>query len=864
MKLTVISIVTLCAVLLSKNGQAQTVQRDFDVAPGIVYATAASNDGSMLFIGGSFGTVGPPVPHAALMNFESERPSLDFPRPNGIVHAVEEDGAGGWFIAGEFTRVDTMLRSRIAHVDASGALTAWAPQVGGVVNCMERAGDTLFIGGFFTSVDGVAAQRLAAFRVSTGELLTHTPAANNYVSSLSAMDGSLYMTGNFDSVDGQARPYIAACEIASGDLLPWSPDLDGNIPAQVLATPAGVFACGISLTGVEERKGVAAFDPVTAALLPWNANVSYGTSNVNVTAMTTHDGALYFTGLFNSVDGTPRMSTAAVDLQTASLRPFEPTNLNGLLAESIGVAGDVVLVGGFGESPVMAWDAATGALMDWRPLGTSGNRVSAIAGTADAFLVGGDFTTLGGEDRDGLAALDGATGVLLSDFPIPSGNAQIRSLQVVGDTLLVGGNFTQMGGAAHQGIAAIHIPTRTVLPWGVPFNNQIHDIAVDNGVVYVVGTFTTVGGQPRGFGAALSLSTGDLLPWDPGSSHAISSVVAKDGLVYVGGSFSTIGGEARQRFAALDGATALATPLDIPAQSAVWVMEVSGNTLYLGGNFTALSGQPRAKLGAIDLVSGQVTGWAPEATGGNFPEVWDLAVRNGLVHIGGAFTSVAGQPRAGYAVVDAVTGEATSAVVRLAGGAGAYCRSITPMPNLVLVGGGFNNVELEVRNSLFALADCELAAYYADADEDGYGDPANAVVECTPGPTGFVTNADDCNDGDDQVWTGGPCVTIAGDSGTWTTDCICIGTTGIHAASTAEELLVFPNPFTNELTLRTNLHGSLLITLTDMTGRVVIHEQRSHTADTDMVLTMDALAPGSYLLRIGSEAGGTVRPVMRE
>ena len=49
------------------------------------------------------------------------------------------------------------------------------------------------------------------------------------------------------------------------------------------------------------------------------------------------------------------MSTAAVDLQTASLRPFEPTNLNGLLAESIGVAGDVVLVGGFSESPVMAW-----------------------------------------------------------------------------------------------------------------------------------------------------------------------------------------------------------------------------------------------------------------------------------------------------------------------------------------------------------------------------------------------------------------------------------------------------------------------------------------------------------------------------
>ena len=108
-------------------------------------------------------------------------------------------------------------------------------QVGGVVNCMERAGDTLFIGGFFTSVDGVAAQRLAA--ESTGELLTHTPAANNYVSSLSAMDGSLYMTGNFDSVDGQARPYIAACEIASGASAAMEPRLDGNIPARVSHPP---------------------------------------------------------------------------------------------------------------------------------------------------------------------------------------------------------------------------------------------------------------------------------------------------------------------------------------------------------------------------------------------------------------------------------------------------------------------------------------------------------------------------------------------------------------------------------------------------------------------------------------------------
>ena len=854
------TVIALCT-LLTIHATAQTVQRDFDVAPGIVYATAASDDGSMLFIGGVFNTVGPPTPHAAMMNFTSERPSLAFPRPNGIVYAVEEDGAGGWFIAGEFTRVDTMLRSRIAHIDASGALTSWAPQVGGVVNCMELVGDTLFIGGFFTTVDGIGAQRLAAIRVSTETLLTYTPAANNYVTSLSAIGGSLYMTGYFDSLDGQARPYIAACDIATGDVLPWSPDVQGGLPKQVLATTEGIFASGFSLSGAEERKGVAAFDPVTAALLPWNANVSYGSSGVSVKAMTTHDGALYFTGQFNAVNGTPRLSTAAVDLQTAALEPFEPTGLSGLLPESIGVVGDVVIVGGFGESPVIAWDAATGALLDWRPLGTGANRVSAIAGTADAFLLGGDFSTLGGEDRDGLTALDGATGVLISDFPLPTSNSTIKSLHVVGDTLLVGGSFGQMGGVNHQGIAAIHIPTRTVLPWGVSFNNQVQDIAVENGVVYLVGSFNTVGGQPRGYGAALSLSTGDLLPWDPMASNAISSVVAHEGLVYVGGSFSTIGGQSRQRFAALDGITALATPLDIPVQSAVWDMALSDNTLYLCGSFTSMGGESRGHLGAIDLVAGELNSWDPQATGGSLSQVWSLAEMNGLVHVCGVFSSIGGQPRSGYAVVDGVTGAATPTIVRILGSS---VNSITLRPDLVLVGGGFQNVELEVRESFFALADCELAAYYADVDDDGYGDPTDAVVECTPGPAGYVPNAGDCNDGDDQVWTGGPCTTGGGDAGTWSAECICLSTVGLNAEALVQELLVFPNPFTNELTIRTNLRGSLHISLMDMTGRVVFNEQRYHTANAGMVLTMNALASGSYLLRIGSEGGSTVQRVMRE
>ncbi|MBK7113764.1 MAG: hypothetical protein IPH60_15140 [Flavobacteriales bacterium] len=40
------TVIALCT-LLTIHATAQTVQRDFDVAPGIVYATAASDDGSI-------------------------------------------------------------------------------------------------------------------------------------------------------------------------------------------------------------------------------------------------------------------------------------------------------------------------------------------------------------------------------------------------------------------------------------------------------------------------------------------------------------------------------------------------------------------------------------------------------------------------------------------------------------------------------------------------------------------------------------------------------------------------------------------------------------------------------------------------
>src|ERR687897_649899 len=55
-----------------------------------------------------------------------------WPEVDGPVHAIVADGAGGWFIGGEFAHVGGQPRAGLANIAAGGALDpAWAPAAGG-------------------------------------------------------------------------------------------------------------------------------------------------------------------------------------------------------------------------------------------------------------------------------------------------------------------------------------------------------------------------------------------------------------------------------------------------------------------------------------------------------------------------------------------------------------------------------------------------------------------------------------------------------------------------------------------------------------------------------------------------------------
>src|SRR5438093_7762236 len=61
---------------------------------------------------------------------------------NSLVSALAPDGNGGWYLGGVFTAVQGQPRTRLAHVDAGGNVTAWNPGSNGSVYALARASST--------------------------------------------------------------------------------------------------------------------------------------------------------------------------------------------------------------------------------------------------------------------------------------------------------------------------------------------------------------------------------------------------------------------------------------------------------------------------------------------------------------------------------------------------------------------------------------------------------------------------------------------------------------------------------------------------------------------------------------------------
>jgi len=355
---------------------------------------------------------------------------------------------GGVFTSvADSSRKHTYPRKNIFAFDLrNGAIRTFAPAVDGAVYSLAAGpGDTVYLGGAFTTVNGASQRGLARLSV-TGERQGsfHAAIDRGQVETLAERDGRVYAGGTFSAVDGVARAGLARLDAASGEV-------DAGFDARLspLArhrtevenfdiSPDGrllVVIGALLKSGDSDRAQIAMFDVSgkTAALTDWYSDAFQAPCAKNYEMYVRQvkfspDGS-YFVVVSSGGTSSPRLlCDAAARFETGGSGRHDPvwvqrTGGNSLFA--VAVTGAAVYLGGHqcyldnpyghktknvGQAPVFrpgpgavtrigigAVDPATGRALAWNPTRSRGVGVRVFVSVAQGLLVGSDTDQLGHE-----------------------------------------------------------------------------------------------------------------------------------------------------------------------------------------------------------------------------------------------------------------------------------------------------------------------------------------------------------------------------------------------------------------------------------------------------------------------------------
>ncbi|ABS03311.1 DUF7594 domain-containing protein [Kineococcus radiotolerans] len=212
---------------------------------------------------------------------------------------------------------------------AAVALPTW--QADGVAWATTTAGGTVFVGGTFTAIrppgapagtGQVPRTNLAAFDAATGEPTGCAPAftlkegtATVRALAVSPDGATLYVGGSFDTVDGVARQHLAALDLATCRLrTDFTPLPQG--PVRALAVDARTVWLGGSFTAVgttarSKAAAVAAVGtPDQGRLTAWDPSLD---DDVLALALRPGGGQVVIGGSFDTVGGTVSHGLTVVD-----------------------------------------------------------------------------------------------------------------------------------------------------------------------------------------------------------------------------------------------------------------------------------------------------------------------------------------------------------------------------------------------------------------------------------------------------------------------------------------------------------------------------------------------------------------------
>ncbi|WAX55907.1 PKD domain-containing protein [Jatrophihabitans cynanchi] len=162
-------------------------------------------------------------------------------------------------------------------------------------------GSRIYVGGSFTTANGVLRDRIAAYSTATGQLISSfAPNLDATVNAITATNTTVYVGGNFSRANGVPRSRLAAFSAADGSVLGWAPTADDSVKTMVLTPDNSRVIVGgmfLNLNG-STAYGLGALDANNGTLLPWAATslIQEGGSGSSIADLSTDGTSIYGVG----------------------------------------------------------------------------------------------------------------------------------------------------------------------------------------------------------------------------------------------------------------------------------------------------------------------------------------------------------------------------------------------------------------------------------------------------------------------------------------------------------------------------------------------------------------------------------------
>lgn len=733
---------------------------------GTVYAMVRDNSGNIYVGGEIIAVGGVPVNNLAMWDGTTWREvGGGITRSSGTarVYALAMDGNDNLIVGGSFDQAGGTAADNLAVWNGATWQEVGGGVNGGVlaikvVSGSIGVGGGMYVGGWFSQAGTVAANNIVYrnFDPQTpswsilGAGITYPADPPAWVNAIEVKGNSVFVGGYFStagatSAYGIAHYNGASWEAVGGGLM----SLGGEIKALLAVDRAGggydlymggVFAQVGDVGSPVEAPNIARWDGSN-----WHA-LSSGTDGEVRTIVRTLTGDIILGGDFSSA-GSPAMPAenmvkwngSAWSALGSGVGSQSYDEVNALILDGTDVlaGGDFDLSGSQVVNNLARWDGGAWSALDGG-LGVN-NVVDVLLGDTNAVYVSGNIKQFGSLQALGLAKLNGGT---WSGEGTPAASF-IRALVKSSLTeLIAGGAFNSIGGASAAYLARWNGAAWSELAGGT--NGYVNALAWNDGKLYVGGEFTNVGGgNPANY----------LAMWD-GTWHTLGDgfdgpvrALALDsaGNLYAAGEFSYAGNLFVNHIARWDGSRWQALGSGLSGSNYVLALTFDGDgRLYAGGYFGSAGGK---QVNGVAMWNGLE--WS--GLGGGMDDgVGALAVDgDGYLYAGGDFLNAGTVPADHMARWDGFTW------TPLGSGTDSNVRALALDGTRLMVGGVFKKAG--------GLPSSYLGAYTFPPPESA---PAPNLTSLSPGSTpvggaGFWLTVDGTHFSSRSVvrWNGSPLIT---------------------------------------------------------------------------------------------------------